>query len=631
VAKLSKTAGNQTKAVSGVTDVVIRASPNHAPHTLPIICKKLQEVFKVFTSAHVHSSLPKGIPNKLKDFLPASNCASRSKADLCVTLIWTNGNETEMATSPTSSLLVKGEINLLRYFARRFNLFNANEMTEIHLAQAESLLDSTYCEAMWGTGNLSKTVSSKLEPILKKSKFLATGDKISLVDAYVYALFTGEINGKCKNWINCSPIFTDWLKRCEQAINGSQVVSGTGPTTKKPEKNCSSASAANKTHAKSKSKSPTKRFKQPKNVVEIPSNQPGATLEHQWPEIESVYLATETMIEQLNENPIALISEKLDGSNLSVSSSGIISSRRKIIAVNPSSNELKTLKFAGEPLTSLEPLMKTSQLLAQNYFPKILSNNNFTVTIFGEWIQCGTASSKEDKFCYAEKGLEKGELYAFGLGLTFEGQNMSSQDLKRVESTLKYKGFAPAIVNDFIILVLNGELKHLFNYYNVMTVPILNTLPFVKMFDKMADDLLRHEVEGFIITIPSKGIILKWKGCEDNDPRRVESFIDITDHCKLAEAIGPLNQVLQESILYNAHGRKRYHDPNLSTAYQSARSKFPRLDDILSNFRGNEEKRQKIIEGYKFTIVEEITKDFGKAFGCTKKSIEAFVNHEVKV
>ena len=82
---------------------------------------------------------------------------------------------------------------------------------------------------------------------------------------------------------------------------------------------------------------------------------------------------------------------------------------------------------------------------------------------------------------------------------------MSSQDLKRVESTLKYKGFAPAIVNDFIILVLNGELKHLFTYYNVMTVPILNTLPFVKMFDKMADGLLRHEVEGFIITIPSKG------------------------------------------------------------------------------------------------------------------------------
>ena len=71
-----------------------------------------------------------------------------------------------MATSPTSSLLVKGEINLLRYFARRFNLFNANEMTEIHLAQAESLLDSTYCE-----GKTSQYGHSQSE------KKLGVGDK----------------------------------------------------------------------------------------------------------------------------------------------------------------------------------------------------------------------------------------------------------------------------------------------------------------------------------------------------------------------------------------------------------------------------------------------------------------------
>ena len=34
--------------------------------------------------------------------------------------------------------------------------------------------------------------------------------------------------------------------------------------------------------------------------------------------------------------------------------------------------------------------------------------------------------------------------------------------------------------------------------------------------------------------------------------------------------------------------------------------------------------------GYKFTLVEEITKDFGKAFGCDKEAIRAFVNQEVK-
>ena len=73
--------------------------------------------------------------------------------------------------------------------------------------------------AMWGAGNLNKMVTSTLEPVLKNSKFLATGDKISLVDVYVYTLLAGESNAK-----KYSPIFTDWLKRCEQSINGSQGI-----------------------------------------------------------------------------------------------------------------------------------------------------------------------------------------------------------------------------------------------------------------------------------------------------------------------------------------------------------------------------------------------------------------------
>ena len=48
-----------------------------------------------------------------------------------------------------------------------------------------------------------------------------------------------------------------------------------------------------------KSKSPIKKLKQQRAIKEIQGNQPGATLQHQWPEIESVYLATGTMIELL--------------------------------------------------------------------------------------------------------------------------------------------------------------------------------------------------------------------------------------------------------------------------------------------------------------------------------------------
>ncbi len=247
-----------------------------------------------------------------------------------------------------------------------------------------------------------------------------------------------------------------------------------------------------------------------------------------------------------------------------------------------------------------------------------------------DFVYTGTASSNEDKFSYAERGLCKGHLYGFGLGLTFK-EELSQEQVQGVQKTLGIKGYAAKFQSSkFAILFLNGELKHLLEQHQVKTVPILNTFPFVTVFGRMASDLLKHQVEGFVIVIPSKSIALKWKGYEDCDPRRVESFIDITDECKLAEAIAPLNEVLQESILYHAHGRKRYLDPSLSIAYNSARSKFPRLDDILSNYKGDPGQKAKIIEGYKFTIIDEITKDFGKAFGCTTNSINAFVNAKVK-
>ena len=364
-------------------------------------------------------------------------------------------------------------------------------------------------------------------------------------------------------------------------------------------------------------KSPIKKRSRRRTLSKEMPNQAGATLENQWPEIESVYISTQTMIEQLQANSVALVSEKLDGSNLSVSSEGKISTRRKIILTKPSSKKLKETKFAGESLATLEPVMTCVKNLAENWQQKI--GAKFELTIFGEWIQCGTASSKEDKFSYEKRGLLRGHLYTFGLGLVFD------KGLEKAKKYLNSKGFSVSVQSEkFLILILNPELKKLFDQNMILTVPILSTLPFVQVFKKMSADLLQHKVEGFIITIPCKNLILKWKGYEDSDPRRIENFIEITAKCKIAEAIGPLNKVLQESILFHAQGRKRF----LDKAFVSARSKFPRLDDILSDYSDDE--KAKIIQGYKFNLVQEITKDFAKAFGCTQESIEAFVNQEVK-
>ena len=72
-------------------DLVVRASPQNPPHVLPILCATLQQRFNVYTATHVHSSIVKGVPNALQDFLPTQNCEIRMKADICITLIWKEG------------------------------------------------------------------------------------------------------------------------------------------------------------------------------------------------------------------------------------------------------------------------------------------------------------------------------------------------------------------------------------------------------------------------------------------------------------------------------------------------------------------------------------------------------------
>ena len=89
--------------------------------------------------------------------------------------------------------------------------------------------------------------------------------------------------------------------------------------------------------------------------------------------------------------------------------------------------------------------------------------------------------------------------------------------------------------------------------------------------------------------------------------------------------------VTKKMLLFNQIFQKLYYSIFilLVDAFNSARSKFPRLDDILNNV-GDPIQKAKLIEGYKFTLVKEITKDFGKAFGVNQESIKSFVNQEVQ-
>ena len=85
----------------------------------------------------------------------------------------------------------------------------------------------------------------------------------------------------------------------------------------------------------------------------------------------------------LQQNPISVVSEKLDGSNLSVSSNGVIASRRQILLVDPKPGDLNRTKFCGEPLTSLESVLDSAKNMQKQFFQKVSLSEKKLVK-FGE-------------------------------------------------------------------------------------------------------------------------------------------------------------------------------------------------------------------------------------------------------
>ena len=103
--------------------------------------------------------------------------------------------------------------------------------------------------------------------------------------------------------------------------------------------------------------------------------EPGDDFKYQWPQINSVYIAKNLMVDLLAENPIALVSEKLDGSNLSVSSNGVVASRRKIILTNAeANNQLNKTKFAGKLKNSVKLILNVRSVeISDFYYPSDFS------------------------------------------------------------------------------------------------------------------------------------------------------------------------------------------------------------------------------------------------------------------
>ena len=116
------------------------------------------------------------------------------------------GKDLELVTSPTSNSLLKGEVNLLRYFSRRFNLFNIGSLTDKEIDSMENTFDLIHSE-LWSSGQVNTMIENLMG---KKEPQFLVNKKFSPVDVLAMAIFsnTKKPNNLAQNYV----------KKCQAAL-----------------------------------------------------------------------------------------------------------------------------------------------------------------------------------------------------------------------------------------------------------------------------------------------------------------------------------------------------------------------------------------------------------------------------
>jgi len=164
-------------------DVVIRCSPSKPAFSLPGIVSMLSNHMTVFTSVHSHSCVP-NLPGHLNNFLPACH-VERGEANVKVTLIWKEvGSDCELMVSPISQSVIKGEVNIIRYFARLFPSVFIYENDRTTTAE-DNLLDSV-TSLLWAQPKDRQPILRPLAVNLGKSPFLC-GESFGIADLALFS------------------------------------------------------------------------------------------------------------------------------------------------------------------------------------------------------------------------------------------------------------------------------------------------------------------------------------------------------------------------------------------------------------------------------------------------------------
>jgi len=391
-----------------------------------------------------------------------------------------------------------------------------------------------------------------------------------------------------------------------------------------------------------------KEMAQPKTDKET-NNEAGSLFTRQWPKIGHLFECDASIAAQF-DTP-ALVSEKLDGSNMSISNKNYLTSRRNILLNNPTEEELKKFKFSGQKVGPIFQQVEKVQKL-HNKFEAFFPFLEIETLLYGELIQAGTSTSKEDKYKYREKGYDPGDFVVFGCGICFE-DTLDSGQMCIAKDHLIAKGLNVMISEDthtnshYLVILMNDVLKKFLLDVGITTIIKYEDTTVEKCLKTYCNKLTENKIEGVIITLNSQ--IFKWKGVEENYP---DSYLEtIEDLYKLIrfmhpgkeESVDYMRKVAQASTKQRKSktssktavqsGKKTCGgtvEDFLETAYNSARSKYPRMEELW-NAKKKEKDNANVKNIYIQTIKQEMIQDLTemKMEGALDEVVQSFVNMKI--
>lgn len=363
-------------------------------------------------------------------------------------------------------------------------------------------------------------------------------------------------------------------------------------------------------------------------IIDVESNNlVGSVFTKQWPEIKHIF-QSEKLTKYLEKNAVGFVAEKLDGSNLAVTSRGVISSRRNILLNKPSVAELEKFKFSGVTFSKLVGIFDKIDNVRQHFqclFPFL----NVEVILYGELIQKGTATCKEDKFNYRPRGIDMGDFHIFGGGVAFEEQLTSSQIMTALKH-VRGKGFSVISQENeltgrtHLVVLMNATFQKLLQQFGFEKIVKHIQSGLLEAVNFNVDKLVKNKIEGIVINFGDE--ILKWKGLDEGYPDMYMEQIQELEMKINVDVYKAFDQVATEARKLRETGKKNKNtDVLLARAYQSAMTKLRTLEEQAEDGDVSEE----AVARYRNALEEEMMKDCHSNVEYKQKLI-AFIESKIK-